>query len=829
MLPSPVLQFPNRDWQYHCFVPTKALFMSRGIWQFFALLLGAYAVVAYLGQDVGRQGSQPVDLTADWRFVPDALLGTDAAAFDSLAVPTDAHPGAAWRVHPTLRGLGAATFQRVWTAPDTVHTYGLRVPPFYGAYRVYFDGHRVGGRGTPAVDARAQTDFVASEVLALPRKPSVVITFEAATHGVFPGGATGPLVVDHYAPLQSTADRVVALTLFVIGLLSAIGFTVMAAAYGSPVSRPQRAFGALVVAVAGFVAFNDTGLLAAQWLIVPYGVTHRVEAVFLFGSMALVWIYAAEAGGARAFPRLRRGLVYAMIACAALAVLLPVAWSSRLMPLALIPMSVGCAIVLGEALVARDWSVSSVALARTSLLALAAGVGVASVTELGVDQMRGLLTLLCFLTFGVVGAAQFIRQLVAEQGSLIAEASAGEMKSQFMARVSHELRTPLHGISGLSKMIRDDGTLSQNQLKYLDALETSTTAMDVTVAGILDYEDVRAGRLRLKERTVGLAEVLAEALATGSLRLPEGMLIGLRNHAGVESFRVDGRRLRDALVQLLDNAVKHGSGTHPMVHVTRDGDDLEIMVRSGGATLNPEEVRAAFAAFSQRSDYWKREQGGLGIGLSMARATVEQMGGHLRHVPLENGNGFVLTVPLKEVVDEPGCQVHGFEVLRETSAPADYPRRDASAELAAEALSAEAAVGRIPAALKPARTHILVVEDHPINQLLARKMIESWGFTAEVSANGQDAIDIIAPGKFDLILMDLQMPVLDGISATRKLRELYPADVLPIVALTANSSAEDREACAMVGMQDFLSKPFKADELKAVVEALLGKGQFVGV
>lgn len=108
-------------------------------------------------------------------------------------------------------------------------------------------------------------------------------------------------------------------------------------------------------------------------------------------------------------------------------------------------------------------------------------------------------------------------------------------------------------------------------------------------------------------------------------------------------------------------------------------------------------------------------------------------------------------------------------------------------------------------------------------------MVESWGYLADVCADGQKAIEAVRPGRYDLILMDLQMPVLDGLSATRKLRELYPAESLPIVALTANSSAEDREACAVAGMQDFLSKPFKAKELKEIVEALVGNGHLVKV
>ncbi len=808
--------------------------MKKGIWLFFGLLFGAYVFVAFLGHGSVRHEHTPVRLTNGWHFVPNQLIGADLATLAAVSVTEGLHPGTPWRRHPALESVDGGTFQYTWQAPDTVETYGLRIPAFYGAYRVYFDGRAVGGRGTPTLDYQQHADYVAADVLALPRKSNVVITFEAATHDIFPGGAASEFVVDRYDLLQSTEDRVVALTLFVIGLLTAIGFTVVAAAWDSPVAKRQRVFGGLTIAVAGLVAFNDTGLLAAQWLIVPYAAIYRIELLFLYGTLALTWIYAAEAGGLRAFPKVRRGLVISMAVAAALAVVLPMAWSSRVLPVAYVPMMLGCGLVLGQALVSRGWSNPLVALARASLLALAVGVAVAAVTEIGVDQLRGMLTLLCFLTFGVLGAAQFIRQLVAEEGKLYADASAGEMKTQFMARVSHELRTPLHGISGLSKMIRAEGPLSQNQLKYLDALETSTTAMDVTVAGILDYEDVRAGKLRLKERQVQLSEVLAEALATGSLQLPEGMHIGLRNHSSVEAFLVDGRRLRDALVQLLDNAVKHGGGFHPIVHVTRAGDDLEIMVRSGGPTLTPDAVTVAFSAFSQEGDYWKRQTGGLGIGLSMAAVTVEQMGGSIQHVPLEVGNGFVLRVPLRDVVDEPARSVHGFEVLRETRAPEHFPRIDATAELAAEALQvAPTLQEQLSAAVVPSRdpnrTHILIVEDHPINQLLARKMVESWGFTAEVCANGQEAIEAISPGKFDLVLMDLQMPVLDGISATRKLRELYPAEDLPIVALTANSSAADREACALVGMQDFLSKPFKSDELKGIVDALLGAGHFVGV
>lgn len=261
--------------------------MKADIWKLLALLPLSYVVVAFLGQDVTERRQPATDLTAGWAFAPDTFLGAAPAAYGQLAPVADLHPGLPWRQQPALSDVSGGTFVYRWHAPDTNLRYGLRVPAFYGAYRVYFDGRLVGGRGTASLDPTTHADFVSSEVLPLPRRPEVAIAFEAATHDVYPGGAASAFIVDEYAFLRTTQDRVIALTLFVIGLLTAIGFTVFAASWGSPAAQRQRAFGALVIAVAGFVAFNDTALLASQWLVVPYGYTYRLHLGFLYAAVAL--------------------------------------------------------------------------------------------------------------------------------------------------------------------------------------------------------------------------------------------------------------------------------------------------------------------------------------------------------------------------------------------------------------------------------------------------------------------------------------------------------------------------------------------------------------
>ena len=389
--------FPEAPPLANCLIPGSYNYcvMQGNIYKLLALLPLSYVVVAFLGQDVTERRRPAAELTAGWAFAADTFVGSDPAAYDHLAPAADGlHPGLPWREQPALTDVAGGTFVYRWHAPDTNVRYGLRVPAFYGAYRVYFDGREVGGRGTPSLDADAHADFVASEVLVLPRRARVDIAFEAATHDVYPGGAASAFVVDEYAFLRSTQDRVIALTLFVVGLLTAIGFTVFAASWGSPATERQRSFGALVIAVAGFVAFNDTALLASQWLVVPYAYTYRLHLGFLFASVALAWTYAAESGGAVGFPRVRRGLLYVVIAAAAAAMLLPIAYSSRVLPLVYVPIGLGSLLVGYLAVASGGWRAESAALTRVSLLALVAGVVAAAVAEIGVDQALGLLTLL---------------------------------------------------------------------------------------------------------------------------------------------------------------------------------------------------------------------------------------------------------------------------------------------------------------------------------------------------------------------------------------------------------------------------------------------------
>lgn len=780
---------------------------------------------------------QELALSDSWTFTPGVFTGAAKTSYSQPAI-SGVNPGQPWQTQAALAKVEAGTFRYELTLPDTLVDYGLRIPAFYGAYRVYIDGRYVGGRGTPSLAEAGQEDYVASEVIALPRRQQVNIALEAASYNIHPGGAATFFNVAPYMALKSTEDRVLGLTLFVVGLLTAIGFTVLATAWGSPVTRRQRAFGGLATSVAGFVALNDTGLLAAQWLVVPYAVIYRAQCLFLYVGMALVWEYAAVAGGIKGGARFRKTLTAAMIAAAVIALCVPIKWSSQILPYAYVPMTIGTLYVGCQILVGAGWRRRSVLLSRLSLFALASGMTIAAVAEIGVDQGLGFLALGSFLAFGVAGAAQFIRELVSIQGGLLAEVQVSEVKSQFMARVSHELRTPLHGIKSLTHLL-DKGEHDPARCSLLSALATSATAMESTVAKLLDYEEVRSGKLSVELRAANLSTIVQEAAAVAKLSLsPERNLI-LRNDSGVDLITTDATRLRDVFVELLHNAIAHGGDEAPVMTVEREELNVLITVRSGGEVLSPEAVRSAFEPFGQRQNYWERSAGGLGLGLPVALAIVERLGGTLLHQAVERGNAFEVRLPVaeieliaaatdmsvrvqpspKELLREPQQPSNSFEILAERSAVISDGQALAQAALATAALD-DIEAQPITLGLAPRTLRILIVEDHPINQLLARRMVEGWGHQADVAENGQLAIDAVVPAKYDLILMDLQMPVLDGLSATRKLRETFSAADLPIIALTANTSTADRKACSAAGMQGFLSKPFRADELRRIIDDL---------
>ena len=384
------------------------------------------------------------------------------------------------------------------------------------------------------------------------------------------------------------------------------------------------------------------------------------------------------------------------------------------------------------------------------------------------------------------------------QAKQLAEDTA-HAKEIFLANMSHEIRTPMNAILGLGKMLMDSG-LTPYQNSFMESINTAAENLLIVINDILDFSKIESGKLQLESIGFSIYDLIGQVSKMMELKTREKRL-SFDTHVdpGISNVLVgDPFRINQILLNLLSNSVKFTetggvSVACTLLNTTTDTQEIELSVADTGMGIDSEYQKNIFQKFSQENASVARKYGGTGLGFAITKQLVDLMGGSIR-IESAKGSGtkvFIrLVLPIGQVKERKEESV--FDVVKD----------------------------HLPG------KHILLVDDNKVNRMIAKAILVKAGFVVTEVVNGEQAVEMVRDNVYDLVLMDIQMPVMDGLTATKVIRSELNARV-PIIALTAHALKTEMDHCFEVGMNDFISKPFDATKLLQMIAKHLESRPFV--
>lgn len=729
---------------------------------------------------------QDIELRGEWKWYWQQLRspGQPESYHEFTLFPQNWSSGT-WHRQP-LSNQGFASYALTVLLPARTTALKMSVPDQYSSYRLFINGNEAARDGQPATTAAATIPYWSTQLIEVPATADTLqLLLQIANFEHAKGGGRGAILIGNARRLSETLAANSSLDLLLTGCLLMAGLFFLGLFGMGRTEWPMLYFSLFCLIYSYRIIGTDLYVVHTIFPDLPWALTVRLEYISLYLAVGTFVLYTQSLYPKDTSTIITRTMAGLCFSAAATVLFLPPLLFTQLMNPFLMLMVVYiiyCTYVYWIAAL-RGRSGATYSLLATGLLMVMFG--------LIILQYFDLLTPPKALLFvGYLGFF-FLKSLVLPYRYVFAFKEAQRIEKQFLANMSHEIRTPLNAIVGFSNLL-DTATLTHEQREYVRDIQVAGKNLLQIVNDVLDISKMESGMVQI-ERIPFSIPSLVDSIRT--MLLPAAAEKKLALTVSIDptipdTVLGDPTRLTQILINLLSNAIKFTQHGHVAVHIdkrsqTTDSVRIRITVEDTGIGMMPDVLPHIFTRFRQANVSTTRQYGGTGLGLSIAKSLVELQGGWIR-VSSEPDKGSKFTLEITYQIDQ-----------TQTDLPPDQ-----------DATSWDPTGHRLS---------ILVVEDNPMNQKLTIGILKRLGYTTQLAENGSQALDRLKNDDFDLILMDIQMPIMDGYVATQQIRTVLQKKT-PIIAMTAHAIASEREKCLKAGMNDFLSKPFLPNDLQLLIQ-----------